>query len=76
LGRESDHFKPILAVPDIDLKEDERRRKAAQKLLRSLLINMFTSLRGMKSLLSLPEAFAGQAEEEQTCDVESGVDQA
>jgi hypothetical protein len=30
----------------------------------------------MKSLLSLPEAFAGQAEEEQTCDVESGVDQA
>jgi hypothetical protein len=30
---ESDHFKPVLAVPDVDLKEDERRRKAAQKLV-------------------------------------------
>jgi hypothetical protein len=30
---ESDHFKPILAVPDVDPKEDKRRRKAAQKLI-------------------------------------------
>jgi hypothetical protein len=31
--REPGSFKPILAVPDVDVKEDERRRKAAQKLV-------------------------------------------